>query len=1799
MKTNSKLLLRILLILLIYSWSECMYPKDVDITTAKRVAINWYSERSKKPILDIRITNVIEEKENGETIFYVLTFPEKGFVMVAADDIVQPILGYSITSTYSEENHPPAFEFYILERLKKQIGAAKEAKISPDNETIQEWIYLSKNPEAFQQKDVKSSIPLLTSVWGQGLYFNTLCPADPTDTISGHVPSGCVATAMAQVLNYWQHPWHGTGSHSYTPDDHPEYGVQSADFENTIYNFDNMPDTLSNFSTDVETLIYHCAVSVDMDFGPNGSGAWGWSSTDVEYALENYFYFNDDVEDIDRSSYLVTWVDKMKESLDQNRPVIYAARDNQNDVGHAWVLDAYHEGDMFHCNWGWSGTSDGWYSIDDFSPPGVTFDVAEHASINIYPKSNHINGTWTIAGSPYYISYDHYVDPGDQLIIEPGVEVIFTGRYKLEIQGRLEAIGTITDPISFTSELSHIGMRGIRIINTNNYAADSSKIVYCRIEHGKGHDTDPDPIFETIKGGAIYCSNSSNVLISNSSITNSKAKYGGGIACCDISNIAIKNCLISNDSAGMGGGVYLSYSNATLSNNLIFENECFSNGGGIRCDNSNPTFYQDTIRDNSAHYGGGIGLDDSYVVMDSVIIHDNIAIGGLAGGIHAFESNLELNYVQIFDNTADTSAGGIFCDYNSVMQINNSLIHHNQAPTASSIFIFWANLELNHVTSSSNIADTGEEAIFLNQGTLSLSNSILWNSTIDEIDTVGNCIITASYSNIEDGPWSGNGVISSNPLFEFPYNHNYNLTWDGYPMPDGDKSPCIDSGNPASPLDPDGTIVEMGAIPYEQVFTTLAAGNISGTLTCAGSPYFVDGNLEIPVGEQLIIEPCVYIMFRGYYNFVVRGQILAEGTASDNITFACLDTVTGWKGLRIVNLNSNGQDSSKITFCRISYGNATGAWGSEDGGGIYLNNSSKIRVENCLISNNRSEGEGGGICCWLSSAPVLTNNWFINNRAQKGGGIYFRVNNSISDGLFCNNYADNGGGIYIYGCDSELSGITIRNNSAVFGGGIYQAGGGIPVFNTTDRCSIYLNYAYASGLDIYANPNENDIINIVADSLTVINQHDYFYYPITRFTFDQQNYVVEQEAQDLYVSMTGSDNNLGTSSSDPLKTIHMALKKIMVDELNPRTIYLENGTYSKGATGELLPVNPREFVTISGTDRDETKIYGEEESRLLYGYNDNDFIIQNITLQGGFAQNGGGIYLTNYSSPELNNVKILDCNASSLGGGMYCNEYSSPNIHNSIFINDTAQEGGGLYCRSSSSPQLTEVEFNSNNAGSKGGGIYIYQYNCDIKLDSCLIQNNTATQGGGIYMYQGTENASISNTTIRNNYVEKKIYYGFGGGLVLDNSSPVINNVEIIENTAERYGGGIYSLHISNPVFYNVNISDNISLDRGGGLCISHDGNHKHYNTLISDNTAINGAGIYTDFSSNSVYINVTISGNYCTTGNGGAIYNNGPNTTFLNSIIYDNYPNEIHVTSGSVTAEYCNIEGSWPGAGNIDIYPNFQTLNYRLMSFSPCINAANPDTSGLNIPTIDLDGNPRIVMDTIDMGAYEYQEVVAGFELDLHVLLEGPFNGTNMYSFLRSLSDFPLSQPYFTSPWNYAGTESVASIPTDIVDWILIEIRDAMDAASATSATTVARQAAFLKNDGTIVGMDGSSILFIPHTPVDQLFAVIWHRNHIALMSAYPLVESGGMYSFDFTTAIDQAYSSGQKDLGSGFFGMYAGDANADDLINTLDKTIWTEQAGISGYSSGDYDMDGQVNNLDKNDIWIENNGNSSQIPD
>ena len=223
-------------------------------------------------------------------------------------------------------------------------------------------------------------------------------------------------------------------------------------------------------------------------------------------------------------------------------------------------------------------------------------------------------------------------------------------------------------------------------------------------------------------------------------------------------------------------------------------------------------------------------------------------------------------------------------------------------------------------------------------------------------------------------------------------------------------------------------------------------------------------------------------------------------------------------------------------------------------------------------------------------------------------------------------------------------------------------------------------------------------------------------------------------------------------------------------------------------------------------------------------------------------------------------------------------------------------------------------------------------------------------------------------------------------------------------------------------------------------------------------------------------------------------------------------------------------------------------------------------------------------------------------FDLNLKVYLEGPFNGSNMNTGLTGLTDFPLNQPYAISPWNYFGSESVAVLPnSNIVDWILIELRDATSVSQATESNSIAIRAAFLLSNGEVVDLDGSSLLHFTNTITNQLYVAVFHRNHIPVISENALVNVSGVYAYDFTSGMNQVHGgiSGHKELTPGIWGMIAGDADASRLIDNNDKSIfWNNQAGKKGYLRSDLNMDAQVGNKDKDEYWLPNLGKGSQVP-
>ncbi len=218
---------------------------------------------------------------------------------------------------------------------------------------------------------------------------------------------------------------------------------------------------------------------------------------------------------------------------------------------------------------------------------------------------------------------------------------------------------------------------------------------------------------------------------------------------------------------------------------------------------------------------------------------------------------------------------------------------------------------------------------------------------------------------------------------------------------------------------------------------------------------------------------------------------------------------------------------------------------------------------------------------------------------------------------------------------------------------------------------------------------------------------------------------------------------------------------------------------------------------------------------------------------------------------------------------------------------------------------------------------------------------------------------------------------------------------------------------------------------------------------------------------------------------------------------------------------------------------------------------------------------------------------------VNLKLFLEGPYENGSMHTTLASEGFIPLDQPFNMPPWNYTGTESLATIPTDAVDWILIDYRDAGSPGDAITNPSLKREAALLRADGSVISVD-ETLPVAPGNINDWLFVIVQHRNHLGILSSLPANFYNGMYNYDFTVDIFSVWGgpAGYKTLKDGTCAMVGGDGDCNQEVNTSDKIqIWSPLTGSPGYQQADYNLDGQVDNSDKNQVWKKNLGLQSPL--
>ena len=297
--------------------------------------------------------------DRGDACYYVFNVGDTGFVIIAGDDHYRPVIGYSDEGTFNPDDMAPALADY-LEGVRQGVMEAAQAP-SATPSVAADWAMLEKHGRLVSRHGGREDEYLVETKWNQNYPYNYFCPEGDGGP-GGHCYAGCVATAAAQLMKYWDHPLQGQGSYTYTPEDHPEYGPLTVNFGEATYDWENMPVSINASSPQVQIeavaqLIYHVGVSVDMNYRPSSSGAVTGRLCE---RMPAFFFYTDHMANLYREEYThEEYMRLVMDAIDMDWPMVHRGG------GHAYVLDGYNDSDMVHFNWGWGGSSDGWFNIDE------------------------------------------------------------------------------------------------------------------------------------------------------------------------------------------------------------------------------------------------------------------------------------------------------------------------------------------------------------------------------------------------------------------------------------------------------------------------------------------------------------------------------------------------------------------------------------------------------------------------------------------------------------------------------------------------------------------------------------------------------------------------------------------------------------------------------------------------------------------------------------------------------------------------------------------------------------------------------------------------------------------------------------------------------------------------------------------------------------------------------------------------------------------------------------------------------------------------------------------------------------------------------------------------------------------------------------------------------------------------------------------------------------------------------------------------------------------------------------------
>ncbi len=849
----------------------------VEPSVARRVAENWYRHYAPQAKKAAVVTKTKEYRWNGRTSFYICSFDKGGFVLVSANDAVTPVLGYGfdhqVPDSITNESVKGWFDGYA-----RQIDTAFVLNLQQDA-SASKWDEILEN--RFPNLPGNAVAPLITTSWNQGWPYNALCP--------GGSLTGCVPTAMAQIMKYHNWPNQGLGSFSY---DWGSYGpcpgnTYSANFGQTIYNIASMPNMCTAVDSNVARLMYHCGVACGALFGGNTSVSYSSDSDPMTRAFINYFrYASSSIRYIQAVNYAASvWDSLIQSELINNRPVYYRG----DGVGsHAFVCDGVDESDYYHFNFGWGGSCNGYYSLAAITPGSFNFTNNQNAIIGIKPNDGSTiveNTTWS--GNVQFNTIVSIAD-GIMVTVNPGSTISFSKESRLLVYGGLISTGNSQNLVRFTAIDTSQGWSGImwdnvwknRMVMANN---DSSKLIYTQVEYS--HSC------------GIFSNAFGKLVLDHCTFKYNHGTNGAGVSVWG-EPIQMHYCELAYNHASIYGGglmvtgTYMSY--FEMDHNSFHDNEASVGGGFHFMSVNNIVFRWNDIQYNFAYHGAGGSVHcASPTLINNTVCNNTTPFNG--GGALLFQ--WQCNARVINNLIANNSTSGIYCTDNSNPIIINSVIVKNNHTFACGL-VFGANS--NAVIKNSIIYGNNPD------------NST-WGTQIAIWD--GNCDPIFDHCNIEGGlaafggPGSGSNYTTANytnnidlpPQFISPsagVGAGYNGLLANWQLQS--SSPCIDGGDttgistllPAMDLAGNPRIngtIDMGAyeystVPQQQTLinATITNGqnccfNASKTITVAGggTTFQVQpgGSATMIAGEKIIFLPTTTVQSGG----LLHGYISPTG----------------------------------------------------------------------------------------------------------------------------------------------------------------------------------------------------------------------------------------------------------------------------------------------------------------------------------------------------------------------------------------------------------------------------------------------------------------------------------------------------------------------------------------------------------------------------------------------------------------------------------------------------------------------------------------------------------------------------------------------------------------------------------------------------------------------------------------------------------------------------------------------------------------------------------------------------------